>query len=133
MKLLLTFLAALALSVSARAELTGKQFGQVRDWAEKYGFVYEGIRMVGAVNFPDANFYKGFACYVFFQVTKNATCYAYVPLSSDTADEGINALIGSLAASRQGLLDQRAAWAEGFQAGVQMAQPGSTPAPRTDL
>jgi hypothetical protein len=33
----------LAVTTIARAELTPQQFGQVRDWANREGYIYHGI------------------------------------------------------------------------------------------
>ena len=41
---LITILLTLALTmVAVQAELTPKQFGQMKDWAEREGYSYQGI------------------------------------------------------------------------------------------
>ncbi len=77
----ITIIAALT-SVNVLAELTTKQFVQLRDWAASRGDLYEGT---------EDKF--GVQCFVFSN--KNKTIFGFVPVSSDTADEAINALIAS--------------------------------------
>ena len=78
---LTTILAAvLLIALNAQAELTPKEFAQVRAWAAERGYFYEGMRES-----------YGAPCFVFAnQVDK---VVAWVPATIDTADEAINALI----------------------------------------
>jgi hypothetical protein len=83
-----TIIAAIAAAtVTAQAELTNKEFEQMASWAEARGYFYEGIEQLGRFEtkcFAFSNRHPGvdYLC-------------AYVPVSSDTADEAINALIAS--------------------------------------
>ena len=79
--------AVITTNTNTHAELTGKQFEQVTNWAQTRGFFYRGIERIGATE-----------CFVFNnrQSAPNARA-AFVPTSSDTPDEGINALIASSA------------------------------------
>ena len=74
-----TIIAALAAAVTAHAELDAKEFDQVKAWAEKQGYAYDGIA-------------KRFNALVFKHKTG---VIVFAPVTSDTADEAINALIAS--------------------------------------
>jgi hypothetical protein len=84
MKQLITIIAAVAAltSVNLQAELNSKQFVQLRNWAESRGFFYKGI-----VSKFDVQ------CFEF--TNAGPKVFGWVPISSDTADEAINALIAS--------------------------------------
>ena len=84
-KLVITLM--LAVTTIARAELTPQQFGQVRDWANREGYIYHGIETSAGVR-------------VFMFENSTSSTLACAPVSSDTADEAINALIGSAALCR---------------------------------
>jgi hypothetical protein len=94
-KLIINTIAIAALSCSAAfAELTPDQFGQVRNWANREGYVYRGVDIVSDVKVFVFESDKGFAC---------------APVSSDTPDEAINALIGSAALYRMAVVAVREA------------------------
>jgi hypothetical protein len=111
---LVTTLLTLALTTVAHAELTPKQFGQMKDWAEREGYSYQGIGRSGGVN-------------VF--MFEKLSSVAFAPLSSDTADEAINALIGSAALYHQAVITatklnqeaQEKAYQQGFKDGAEDA------------
>jgi GH18 family chitinase len=83
--------ATIAASSSSHAALNSKQFDQVVQWARTQGYFYEGTwTSRGLHNTP---------CYWFSnrQDKRNGGMYlaAAAPVSSDTADEAINAIIAS--------------------------------------
>ena len=85
MKTTATILAALAIGVgSLKAELTQKQFVQLTDWATNRGYYYEEIAASNGANY-----------YIFTNRMAPGAGYVFalVPISSDTADEAINALL----------------------------------------
>ena len=92
--------------------LTTNEFTRLTSWAGKYGYTYQGVEIR-----------SGFAFYIFF-CEDDAT--ALVPVSSDTADEAINALIGTIATYRETIemakqvVDdaRREAYDAGFTAGT---------------
>ena len=94
----------IAITMSAQAGLTPKHFGQLKDWAEQNGYFYKG---------KDANL--GFPCYVF---GSNQDVYGFVPITSDTADEAINALIASTATFRKATSIIRESHSDGYKEGV---------------
>jgi hypothetical protein len=94
MKKLITTLivaAAVAISSSSHATLNTRQFDQLVSWARTQGYFYEGV-WTSRGNHTTT-------CYWFSnrQDRKNGGMYliAAAPVSSDTADEAINALIAS--------------------------------------
>ena len=110
---LITILLTLALTmVAAHAELTPKQFGQMKNWAEREGYSYQGIGRSNGVN-------------VF--IFEKPSSVAFAPLSSDTPDKAINALIGSAALHQQAVITttklnreaQEKAYQQGFKDGTQ--------------
>jgi hypothetical protein len=108
---LITTLLTLALTTVAQAELMPKHFGQMKDWAEREGYSYQGIGRSNGVN-------------VF--MFEKPSSVAFAPLSSDTPDEAINALIGSAALYHQAVITatklnrgaQEKAYKEGFKDGA---------------
>jgi hypothetical protein len=108
-KLATTILASLAIVANVSAGLTPEQFGKMRNWAEREGYSYTGIRTDSA----------GIEVYMF----RNAASLAVAPTSSDTPDEGINALIASASMFRvSSAVNEEAkerAYKQGFQDGVQ--------------
>jgi hypothetical protein len=84
-KIITTIIAAAAVS-TAQADLAPKAFEQLTDWAVARGFFYERVDLVGKSKTK---------CFVFNNREKGSK--AFVPASSDTADEAINALIASSA------------------------------------
>jgi hypothetical protein len=86
--------------------------GQMRDWAEREGYSYQGIGCSNGVN-------------VF--MFERPSSVAFAPLSSDTPDEAINALIGSAALCHQAVITatklereaQEKACKQGFKDGAQ--------------
>jgi hypothetical protein len=103
-KLVTIAIAIIAITISAQAGLTPKQFGQLTNWAEQNGYFYKG---------KDANL--GFPCYVF---GSNQEIYGFVPITSDTADEAINALIASTATFRKATSIIRESYSDGYKKGV---------------
>jgi hypothetical protein len=91
-KLTTIIIAAIAIITNAaRAELTTKEFEQLKSWATNNGFNYEGTATwVGRFDLARE-------CYVF--AVRNARAFGLVPVSSDTVDEAINALIASMLVS----------------------------------
>jgi hypothetical protein len=87
MKKLILILTLILSCASAKASLDNQQFGKFRDWAERCGFIYQGI----VIKF-------GIQCYAF--INSKTESLALAPLSSDTPDEAINALIASNLAYR---------------------------------
>jgi cell division septation protein DedD len=89
MKKLFTLAIGVALScaVTAHASLDNQQFGKFRSWAEHCGYVYQGIVTKFDIQ-----------CYAF--VNSRTQTPALAPLSSDTPDEAVNALIASNLAYR---------------------------------
>jgi hypothetical protein len=88
MKKLTTIIAAIAaITTAAEAKLTPKQFEQLKQWGLRNSYSYEGpTENVGSMRL-------GTECYVFFNAATEI--YGLVPVSSDTTDEAINALIAS--------------------------------------
>src|SRR5258707_17949 len=103
-KLITITIAIAAFTMSAQAALTPKQFGQLTNWAEQNGYFYKG---------KDSNL--GFPCYVF---SSNQEIYGFVPITSDTADEAINALIASTATFRKATLIIRESYSNGYREGM---------------
>ena len=85
MKKLLTLTVLMATLAMTHAELTTKEFDQLKTWATNQGYTYDGIA-------------KRFNCFAFSNHSTNMV--TLVPTSSDTADEAINALIASIATCR---------------------------------
>ena len=104
MKTLIITITTIAITMSAQAGLTPKHFGQLKDWAEQNGYFYKG---------KDANL--GFPCYVF---GSNQEIYGFVPITSDTADEAINALIASTATFRKATSIIRESYSDGYKEGM---------------
>ena len=107
---LLTIAIIIAITaISAHAELTPKQFDQLRNWAMSRGYTYDG----GATRI-------GTHCFVFSDHLTGV--FGLVPVSSDTADEAINALIASVATFRKTteLAQQsiRESYSNGYREGV---------------
>jgi hypothetical protein len=107
---LLTIAIIIAITaISADAELTPKQFDQLRNWAMSRGYTYD----VGATRI-------GTHCFVFSDHLTGV--FGLVPVSSDTADEAINALIASVATFRKTteLAQQsiRESYSNGYREGV---------------
>jgi putative nucleic acid binding protein len=88
MKKILTTIVIASAAISARAELTSKHFIQLEQWAAKSGYFLQGT---------DSDF--GVKCFLFANPKTNV--FGLVPVSSDTADEAINALIASTATYRK--------------------------------
>jgi hypothetical protein len=103
-KLILTTLIA-ASATFAHAELTPKEFGQVRDWAHREGYLYRGIDAAST----------GVLVYMFEGTREASICYA--PVSSDTPDEAINSLIGSAAVYRDALIVAKKLIREAYEEG----------------
>jgi hypothetical protein len=83
MKKLTTTIAAIAaITTAAQADLSPKQFDKVINWARNQGYTYDG----GATR-------SGIECFVFSN--HDTSIVGLIPISSDTADEAINALIAS--------------------------------------
>jgi hypothetical protein len=89
--LILSLALILPLGRPAQAELTPRQFGQAGDWAEKHGYVYQGIKEV-----------QGLGCYYFVGSMKPSTSWkapkkavAIAPVESNTVAEAIAALLAS--------------------------------------
>ncbi len=74
---------------TANAELTTKQFVEVKNWANARGYVYNGTA-------------KSFGMEYFDFVNRSTEIHCIAPISSDTADEAINALIASAVMFRIG-------------------------------
>ena len=88
MKKLITIIAATAITITAQAELKPSQFAQLKAWAEMRGYSYKGT--IDKFGTP---------CFAFSNATTNVS--GLVPVSSDTADEAINALIASTITYRE--------------------------------
>jgi hypothetical protein len=105
-------------AISANAELTPKQFGQLKDWATSRGYSYKGT---------DNSF--GVQCFIF----ADQNIFGLVPVSSDTADEAINALIASTVTCREMLEIGKQVVAEvkaenSAKTSPKIATPAATPA-----
>jgi hypothetical protein len=84
---ILAIAVVLSCAITAHASLDKQQFGKFRSWAERCGYVYQGIVTKFDIQ-----------CYAF--VNSRTQTLALAPLSSDTPDEAINALIASNLAYR---------------------------------
>ena len=92
MKKYITIIAAIIAAVTitiTNAELTTKQFVEVKNWANARGYVYNGTA-------------KSFGMEYFDFVNRSTEIHCIAPISSDTADEAINALIASAVMFRIG-------------------------------
>jgi hypothetical protein len=111
MKKLITLTVLMAtLAVTTQAALTPKQFAQVEKWAAKYRCYYAGIE-------ADAEF--GIRYFVF--ISPQSGVHLIAPISSDTADEAINAMIASAIVFRASVRATANQYDEGFADGAKYA------------
>ena len=115
MKIKTTIIAAvIAATVGADAELTEKQFAQVKNWADARGYSYNGTSADFKVEYFDF-------------VNRSTDVHCIAPTSSDTADEAINALIASEVMFRLGALAVTTVKAISSEPAVKTATPSASP------